>query len=64
MVGTLWGAYDIAAAEIAVRFYHNLLKGDESEPGSVWHALHQAIVQFRRIGDNQVQIEKWGPFVH
>jgi CHAT domain-containing protein len=68
VIGTMWGADDDAAAEIAKRFYENLHKrldipGLQEEP-QVAFALHQAVTAFKSQGNNGQAILKWGPFIH
>ncbi|KAK5991726.1 hypothetical protein PT974_07760 [Cladobotryum mycophilum] len=69
VVGSMWGADDEAAGEIARRFYTNLFREIHTEGGAkdfhlnVASALHEATVQYmREVGGPNVT--KWAPFVH
>ncbi|XXH00766.1 hypothetical protein Hte_007117 [Hypoxylon texense] len=67
VVGTMWGADDHAAGEIARMFYEGLFsKSDERREGElpVAQALHEAVKKFRGLPGNRENIAKWGPFVH
>ena len=67
VVGTMWGADDYAAGEVARMFYGNLLhmpkKGDRREL-EVAKALHDAVMAFRNLPHIREDIAKWGPFIH
>lgn len=68
VIGTLWGAYDTAAASVSSAFYQHLL---EQRTRSVGRALHHAIVSHKSILDREKpdlsmhgKIKRWAPFVH
>lgn len=66
VVGTMWGADDGAAAEIAKGFYEALRAGwrDAADRPPVALALHRAVTAFRSRGNNAQAVLKWAPFVH
>ena len=64
VIGTLWGADDNAAVEVASKFYEGLLREGGSGSKTVAHALHDAIIDFRNKDGNRAQISKWAPFIH
>lgn len=59
VIGTMWGANDKAAGEIAKRFYTKLTA--EEFQGSVAEALHEAMLEYRKLNPGE---GKWGPFIH
>ena len=62
VIGTMWGAEDAAAGEVARRFYGKLFP-DDGRPGlDVAVALHEAMVDYMSEGSHGVV--DWGPFVH
>ncbi len=63
-VGTLWGADDHAAAEVAKNFYGGLKDHTEDGYIAVARALHDAMLSFRDKGQNRKDLAKWAPFVH
>ena len=64
VIGTLWGAEDSAAAEIASKFYKLLLQRSENGELSVAQALHDAVLCFRNTDNNHMAISQWAPFIH
>lgn len=64
VIGTLWGADDGAAVEIAGEFYRNLAQHSENGEVSVARALHDAVIYFRNKTGNNLEISKWAPFIH
>ena len=64
VIGTLWGADDNAAVEIAGEFYRNLAQHRENDEVSVARALHDAVISFRNKIGNNLAISKWAPFIH
>ena len=64
VIGTLWGADDDAAVEIASNFYQGLNLFDRGGRGLVAEALHYAVVRYRNEQDNGLAVMKWAPFVH
>lgn len=60
VVGTMWGAEDQAAGEVARTFYGTLFR-DEDRKWSVAHALHEAVGQLMKQGGS---VASWGPFIH
>ncbi|TVY12601.1 hypothetical protein LARI1_G009585, partial [Lachnellula arida] len=64
VIGTLWGANDTAAVEIASKFYEGLLQEGGSGGKSVAQALHDAVIDFRNKDRNRAQTSKWAPFIH
>ncbi|KAH8689815.1 CHAT domain-containing protein [Talaromyces proteolyticus] len=58
VIGTLWGAVDSAAVDIARAFYRELFVNDIS----VAYALHKAVVRLRN--EDAAYILKWAPFIH
>jgi tetratricopeptide (TPR) repeat protein len=64
VIGTLWGADDDAAAQIASFFYPGLIIYKDDGNAAVAQALHDAVVQYRNLGDNAMQVSKWAPFIH
>jgi tetratricopeptide (TPR) repeat protein len=64
VIGTLWGADDGAAVQVAGQFYKHLLQDEEDGSMSVAYALHNAILIFRNTGSNSTEVSKWAPFIH
>ena len=73
VIATLWGANDIAAGEVAKRFYENLLReeeeGDTGPKGSerrhdVANALRIAMLEYRDVSRGGNHALDWVPFVH
>lgn len=64
VIGTLWGADDSAAVEIAGKFYGALYRHNRSGHRSVAQALHDAVLSFRNTQGNCTDISKWAPFIH
>jgi hypothetical protein len=64
VIGTLWGAQDSAAVEVAREFYKKLFQYSEDESASVAYALHEAVLCHRNAGGNVTDILKWAPFIH
>ena len=68
VIGTLWGADDTAAGEVARRFYQKLRvgagerdSGIESDDGL---ALHEALTEYKETLNGVKDILKWAPFIH
>ena len=67
VIGTMWGAYDSAATQVADSFYRNLLSPSGVEDGSrglthrVRYALHDAICELRQTHRDPIH---WAPFIH
>ncbi|XXH04015.1 hypothetical protein Hte_010425 [Hypoxylon texense] len=69
VIGTLWGADDRAAGEVAGSFYRKLLaeRGYDNEAGKapdVAKALHEAIIEYKNSGKGGKSVLEWGPFIH
>lgn len=64
VIGTLWGADDGAAVQIASNFYRILLRDSYSSELSVAQALHDAVLCFRNTDNNYKAISLWAPFIH
>ncbi|KAF6835976.1 hypothetical protein CMUS01_05571 [Colletotrichum musicola] len=70
VIGTMWGANDAAAGEIAKRFYAKLgfLAGlNETEVEGrfdVATALHEAVKEYSLTCQGPDGVLKWGPFIH
>jgi CHAT domain-containing protein len=64
VIGTLWGADDNAAVEVAKKFYKDLPQYSENGYVSAARALHDAVISFRNTGENWKDISKWAPFIH
>ena len=64
VIGTLWGANDSAAVEIAGEFYRKLAQHSENGEVSVARALHDAVICFRNKIGHSLAISKWAPFIH
>jgi tetratricopeptide (TPR) repeat protein len=64
VIGTLWGAQDSAAVEVAREFYKKLFQYSEDENASVAYALHEAVLCYRNADENVTDILKWAPFIH
>ncbi|KAI9776673.1 MAG: hypothetical protein M1816_005151 [Peltula sp. TS41687] len=64
VIGTLWGADDSAAVEIAGKFYKGLLQHNKGDDTSVAQALHDAVLCLRNEKGNRKDISKWAPFIH
>ncbi|KAH7493926.1 hypothetical protein FOMA001_g39 [Fusarium oxysporum f. sp. matthiolae] len=68
VIGTMWGANDTAAGEVAKRFYERLtsrVKGDFIDSREVAEALHDAMVGYKgavKLGRKDVL--NWGAFIH
>ena len=66
VIGTMWGAEDVAAGEVAGRFYAKLFPSDEAQHVEseldVARALHEAIKDY--MGETQGGVVSWGPFIH
>jgi hypothetical protein len=68
VIGTLWGADDTAAGEVARRFYQKL-RVEAGERGSgigsdVGLALHEALTEYKETLNGVKDILKWAPFIH
>jgi len=68
VIGTLWGAVDTAAGEVARRFYIKL-RGDADERNNgigtdVGLALHEAVTEYKNTLNGAKDILKWAPFIH
>ncbi|KAF5716215.1 TPR Domain containing protein [Fusarium mundagurra] len=79
IIGTMWGANDRAAGEIARRFYERLMEAEETEQGEdgaptiagedksidVAEAFHRAITEYKAAtsADEQERL-LWCPFIH
>jgi CHAT domain-containing protein/tetratricopeptide (TPR) repeat protein len=64
VIGTMWGADDEAAAEVAKHFYGRLLDHTGEGHTAVARALHDAMLSFRNQGQNRRDMSKWAPFAH
>ena len=64
VIGTLWGADDHAAVEVAKNFYNALPHFNINGSLSVARALHYAITSFKNVGENWKDCSKWASFVH
>lgn len=68
VIGTLWGADDEAAGEVAREFYSRLtLVTDENKEQSgleVARALHNSLLQVKQRSRKQNNVMKWGPFIY
>ncbi|OHE92593.1 hypothetical protein CORC01_12104 [Colletotrichum orchidophilum] len=68
VVGTMWGADDAAAGEVAKRFYEKLGKLAGPDGGDsrmdVANALHEAVKEYRLNCQEQDSVLNWGPFIH
>jgi CHAT domain-containing protein len=64
VIGTLWGAQDSSAVEVAKEFYKRLFQYSEDDSASVAYALHEAVLCHRNAGGNFTDILKWAPFIH
>ena len=66
VIGTIWGAEDIAAGEIGKRFYKRLYSAAETIQGGdaldVSRALHEAVMDYKEVVGEDVLA--WGPFIH
>jgi tetratricopeptide (TPR) repeat protein len=67
VVGTMWGAKDSAAGEVAKRFYAKLTPEDGVGLGhiGVATALHEAMLEYREVtaGEGKDMLA-WSPFIH
>lgn len=67
VIGTMWGANDKAAGEVAKRFYTKLTASNDGEgrPIEVARALHDAMSEYRdaTVGEGK-NVMAWGPFIH
>ncbi|KAH6722775.1 CHAT domain-containing protein, partial [Leptodontidium sp. MPI-SDFR-AT-0119] len=75
VIGTLWGADDTAAGEVARRFYEKLCKEKLDKAmgrkvigrqlgTEVGHALHEAVTEYKKTLDGAKDVLKWAPFIH
>jgi CHAT domain-containing protein len=64
VIGTLWGAEDGAAAEIASNFYKFLLQRSENSELPAAQALDDAVLCFRNTDNNHMAIFRWASFFH
>ncbi|KAH6644998.1 CHAT domain-containing protein [Truncatella angustata] len=67
VIGTVWGADDFAAGEVARRFYEKISSALSSGQSSELHvakALHDAVLEYKAMVDPQKDVLKWAPFVH
>lgn len=64
VIGTLWGADDDAAVQIAKGFYEGLQQYRNDGRDSVARALHGSILSYRNQGKQSLAILKWAPFIH
>ena len=64
VIGTLWGAFDSAAAAVAAKFYEYLLKQDAGTVSPVARALHHAILDLRANNGNCDKVSLWATFIH
>ncbi|KAF4922762.1 hypothetical protein CGCVW01_v005075 [Colletotrichum viniferum] len=68
VIGTMWGADDAAAGEVARRFYKKLMSPTENSMGdgqlNAASALHEAVKEYRLASPGQNCVLKWGPFIH
>ncbi|KAF0318865.1 TPR domain-containing protein [Colletotrichum asianum] len=68
VIGTMWGADDTTAGEVARRFYKKLMSPTEISIGdgqlNAATALHEAVKECRLASRGQNCVLKWGPFIH
>lgn len=70
VIGTLWGADDRAAGQIAKGFYSRLASTlqkdvhEDGEPLDVAVALHEAVMEYRQECGQYSRISDWAPFIH
>ncbi|KAK3377721.1 CHAT domain-containing protein [Podospora didyma] len=68
VIGTMWGADDDAAGEIAKSFYKLALSNWQGDASfgeyKVAQALHDAVMDFRGKPGMRADVTKWGPFIH
>ncbi|KAF1997780.1 hypothetical protein P154DRAFT_524517 [Amniculicola lignicola CBS 123094] len=64
VIGTLWGAKDRAAVEVAKKFYEVLHEATEGSEMAVAEALHNAVCSLRSADNNWENVSLWGPFIH
>jgi CHAT domain-containing protein len=64
VVGTLRGARNSAAVEVAKKFYEGLHRSTEGGSSSVAQALHDAVLCLRNSQNNWKDISSWAPFIH
>jgi hypothetical protein len=67
VIGSLWGADDTAAGEVARRSYQKLrVEADERNSGigsDVGLALHETLTEYKETLDGLKDILKWAPFI-
>jgi hypothetical protein len=67
VIGTLWGADDTAAGEVARRSYQKLrVEADERNSGigsDVGLALHETLTEYKETLNGLKDILKWAPFI-
>ncbi|KAH6971242.1 CHAT domain-containing protein [Ilyonectria sp. MPI-CAGE-AT-0026] len=68
VIGTMWGANDAAAGEVAKRFYERLtskVTGAFMDSGEVAEALHDAMIGYKEAATVEGRnVLNWGPFIH
>lgn len=68
VIGTLWGADDTAAGEVARRFYKKLRVDEDRESQAIGFevglALHEAMMDYKMTLSGTVDVLKWAPFIH
>ncbi|RYP37354.1 hypothetical protein DL767_002997 [Monosporascus sp. MG133] len=67
VIGTMWGADDYVAGEVAKMFYEALLSrkpGEHHGEFRVAHALHDALLELRGRPNMREDVIQWGPFIH
>jgi len=62
VIGTMWGAEDAAAGEVARRFYAKVFPEGKRSNLNVATALHEALVNY--ISEGRHGVVAWGPFIH
>ncbi|KAI1145614.1 CHAT domain-containing protein [Nemania diffusa] len=66
VIGTMWGADDSAAGEVAKRFYEKLTGGGELSSLGAAQSLHEALVDYKQatVGAEAENFLDWAPFIH
>ncbi|GAB1317146.1 hypothetical protein MFIFM68171_07356 [Madurella fahalii] len=62
VIGTMWGAEDAAAGEVARRFYTKVFPDGRTSGLDVATALHEALTDY--ISEGRHGVVAWGPFIH
>ncbi|KAI0529878.1 CHAT domain-containing protein [Xylaria digitata] len=64
VIGTTMKAGDTPAVFIASKFYEFLLRHEDWTTCHIPRILHDAVSEYRNIGNNSVKIFDWSPFIH